>query len=110
MNGVPAKHLATHRSVRSVNIAQYEPPQLAFPEAEEDVKHIDIRFEQAVTPAGERTRYWWRGFRLPEELRTNKVHIIGYDALIEGEEAEAHHLLLYICHKTLNDTELVSVK
>jgi hypothetical protein len=70
-----------------------------------DVETLEFRHQNATTSGG-RTRYWWRGFRVPDELVDNTVHIVGFEPIIDGEEDVAHHMLMHFCPTELNETAL----
>jgi dopamine beta-monooxygenase len=69
------------------------------------VEMLEVRHQNATT-SGERTRYWWRGFRVPSDLVDNTVHIVGFEPIIDGEEDVAHHMLLHFCPTELSDEAL----
>jgi len=104
-NGVPRKHDADKRSAKSV-IFEVGTNEAQWSVTDADIEFFDVRFDAAATPAGKRTRYWWRGGSCAAYNITEKIHVVAYEMLNEGEETVTHHMIMNVCANALNATAL----
>lgn len=69
-----------------------------------DVLTFNIRHQNVLIPE-KGTTYWCQIFKVP--TLTKKHHVIKVDPIIQkGHEHLVHHILLYQCHNSLNDSAL----
>ncbi|XP_070572311.1 DBH-like monooxygenase protein 1 homolog [Ptychodera flava] len=90
----------THRGVKSIRL--FSVGVEANPDLGEDVVTYDIRNNNYLIPATH-TTYYCLGYKLPE--LNSKHHMIAYEPVIQaGNEAYVHHVLVYQCRISFNET------
>ena len=68
-----------------------------------DIQIVDINTNDTTVPSKE-TTYWCSMHKIPHDLISNKHHVIGYEAIINGHMSKSlvHHMEIFHCESPNN--------
>eukprot|EP00795_Rhopilema_esculentum_P003452 gene3452-1831_t len=98
-----SKHRTSDRGARSINLLNYvknvPPPKTA--------KYFDVVSANVSLPTAE-TTYWCSAYKMANLVHlTEKKHIIEIEPIVAlKDRGVVHHMVLYICKNTFNDSHL----